>query len=92
MTDRMKDKVAIITGGASGIGKAACRLLAQEGAKLIVADLQTEKAEDVAEECGGEAWLLDVAKEEAWSDLTRHRLETYGKLDVLVNCAGIFHR
>ncbi|MEZ5894041.1 MAG: glucose 1-dehydrogenase [Parvularculaceae bacterium] len=89
MTDRLKGKTAIVTGGASGIGKATCRLFAAEGAHVIVADLQEDKAKSIAKECRGEAWRLDVAKEDAWEALVRHCLETRGKLDILVNCAGI---
>ncbi len=89
MTGRLADKTAIVTGGASGVGKATCRLFAEEGAKVIVADVQFEKALAFAEECGGEARLLDVSREEQWRELADHCLEEYGKLDILVNCAGI---
>ena len=89
MTGRLNNKIAIVTGGASGIGEATCRLFAEEGAKIIVADLQAEKASTVAKNCGGEAHCVDVSKEDEWRTLTELCLERHGRLDILVNCAGI---
>ncbi|WP_411818640.1 SDR family NAD(P)-dependent oxidoreductase [Hyphococcus sp. DH-69] len=89
MTQRLLDRIAIITGGASGVGKAACRLFAEHGAQVVVADLHLERAQAVAEDCGGDAVLLDVSKEDQWRNLIEHCLERHGRLDILVNSAGI---
>lgn len=94
MTRRFAGRVALVTGGASGIGRATGRLLALEGATVVLADLDEAAATRVAEEIvsagGSAAGLgLDVASEAAWeaaSELLRAR---FGRLDVLVNCAGI---
>jgi len=88
---RFEGKVAIITGGASGQGEAACRLFAAEGASVIVADWNGEGAERVAAETGGLAIRTDVSREAdivAMVDLARTR---YGRLDVLFNNAGVGH-
>ena len=87
--NRLKEKIAIVTGGASGIGRATCQLFAREGAKVIVADLQEEKARAIAEDCGGEAYFLDVSQEDQWRELVDHCLNQYSKLDILINCAGV---
>jgi len=93
--DRVKGKVAIITGAATGIGRAAAQLLAQEGAKVVVT---TDKNITGAEEtiasiksAGGEAIFIqqDITKESDWEKVIDKTLETYGRLDVLVNNAGI---
>ena len=91
---RVKDKVALVTGGAMGIGAACCTLLGREGAKVIVTDVAVEAGEAVAEEiraAGGEAVFFrhDVSAEAEWSDVIAKTLERYGGLDVVVNNAGI---
>lgn len=91
---RLAGKVAIVTGGASGIGEATCRLFAAHGAKVVVADIQDERGRMVAGSIGrsgGEAVYLrlDVAKEPDWEAVIRDTLARYGKLDVLVNNAGM---
>jgi len=92
--DRVKGKVAIITGSASGIGEAAALLLAKEGAKVVVADIDEVKGKKVAEDIrreGGESIFVrhDVTSEKDWSNLIENTLLEFGKLDVLVNNAGI---
>ena len=92
---RLKDKVALVTGAASGIGKATAVLFAQEGAKVMCADLHGEGAERVAQEIGsggGEAASLqvDVAKGADVERMVRQTVERWGRLDVLVNNAGIY--
>ncbi len=91
---RVKDKVAIVTGGALGIGQATCVLLAKEGARVAVTDIldgEGQKVADRIKSLGGTAefWHLDVSKEsevkETFADVRR----TFGKIDVLVNNAGI---
>lgn len=80
--------VALITGGAGGIGAATARLLAQRGATVIVGDLR--EPENFAAEDPHLAFLpLDVTSEQSWVSVVAHIVERYGKLDVLVNAAGI---
>ncbi|ESR25635.1 glucose 1-dehydrogenase [Lutibaculum baratangense] len=91
---RVKDKVALVTGGSVGLGEATARLLAREGAKVVVTDIQDEKGETVARDiaaAGGEALYLhhDVADEAAWEQVIAATVERFGRLDVLVNNAGI---
>ena len=92
--ERVKGKVAIITGGASGLGKAQALLLAKEGAKVVVADIDGIKGKKVTEEIrnqGGEAIFLkhDVTSERDWSEVIGNTLAEFGKLDILVNNAGV---
>lgn len=90
---RLSGKVAIITGAASGMGLAGAQLFAKEGAKVVAADIAEtleEKVEEIVKE-GGEAIAvkLDVTKPESWQEVVDRTIETYGKIDVLVNNAGI---
>jgi NAD(P)-dependent dehydrogenase (short-subunit alcohol dehydrogenase family) len=91
---RLKDKVAIVTGGAHGMGEAEARLFAAEGAKLVVADILAREAEAVAADIragGGEARAatIDVTREAEWVELIRVTVARWGRLDILVNNAGI---
>jgi NAD(P)-dependent dehydrogenase (short-subunit alcohol dehydrogenase family) len=91
---RLKDKVAIITGGAHGMGEAEARLFAAEGAKVIVADILASAAETVAADIragDGEATAakIDVTNGAEWIDLIAKAVARYGRLDILVNNAGI---
>src|SRR5437879_3396447 len=91
---RLKDKVAIVTGGAHGMGEAEARLFAKEGARVVVADILGAEAETVAADIrvgGGQATAMavDVTSEAAWRTLIDQTLSTYGRLDILVNNAGI---
>jgi 3-oxoacyl-[acyl-carrier protein] reductase len=92
---RLKDKVAIVTGGGVGIGKAYAHGLAKEGAKVIVADIQNQEAEKVAAEikaAGGEAKAVyvDVTSVEKTEAMAQETIKTYGRIDVLVNNAGLY--
>ncbi len=91
---RLKDKVAIVTGGASGIGQAVAERFAREGAIAIIADLSVEGAEKAAEAIravGGRAaaYGVDVSDRDAVQDTMRRVVEDHGRIDVLVNNAGI---
>ena len=91
---RLKDKVAIITGGAHGMGEAEARLFAAEGAKVVVADILADDAEAVAGSIradGGAALAakIDVTSEAERTGLIAKTLAAYGRLDILVNNAGI---
>ena len=94
---RMDGKVALISGGARGQGAAEARLFAQEGAKVVIGDLLDVDGMRVAAEIaelGGEAIYvhLDVTKEEDWQSAVQAAVSAYGKLDVLINNAGIWRR
>jgi len=91
---RLQEKVAIVTGGAHGMGEAESRLFAREGAKIVIADILPEIGEAVAADIrasGGEAVFvkINVTSEADWQNLIAVTLETYGRLDILVNNAGI---
>jgi NAD(P)-dependent dehydrogenase (short-subunit alcohol dehydrogenase family) len=91
---RLKNKVAIITGGAHGMGEAEARLFAAEGAKVVVTDILGNAAEAVAADiraAGGEgvAATIDVTSEPEWVALIAKTLASYGRVDILVNNAGI---
>ena len=92
---RLEGKVALISGGARGQGACEGRLFAQEGAKVVLTDILDEEGEAVAadiREQGGDAIYLhlDVTQEQQWQDVIQTTVDRYGKLDVLVNNAGIF--
>ena len=87
--DRLKDKVALITGGASGIGAAAARLFAAEGARVIVADVQADLGRQVAADIDGLYVQLDVAHEPDWARAATLVKERHGRLDVVFNNAGV---
>ena len=90
---RVKDKVAVVTGSGRGIGEATVKRLSEEGAKVVVTDINEENAAKVAEEIkakGGEAISIksDVTKIDELEGLMKKAVEEFGKLDILVNNAG----
>jgi NAD(P)-dependent dehydrogenase (short-subunit alcohol dehydrogenase family) len=92
---RLQGKVAVITGGAQGLGRAITLAMAREGAKVVVADLQADKAESVAEEAralGAEALALEVnvASEPSVQRLADETFKRFGHIDILVNDAGVY--
>jgi len=89
MAGRVEGKVCVVTGGAMGLGESDCRLLAREGGKVIIADIADEKGKALAAEIGAEYYHLDVTKEANWVTCLAHVKNRYGKLNVLVNNAGI---
>ena len=86
---RLVDKVAVVTGGASGIGKATCQRLADEGAKVAVVDLDTEGGTALAESIGGMFIRTDVTSEAEVESLYDQVAFHYGGIDILFNNAGI---
>ena len=88
---RLENKVAVVTGGANGIGRAVCKRFVEEGAKVIVADLNEDAGRDVASEIGGDGsfYKLDARNQAEWKALADQVKEIYGKFDILVNNAGI---
>jgi len=85
---RVEGKVALVTGGAMGLGRADCLRLAEEGAKVIVTDIDVDRARVVAAQAGGEAFEHDVRSETRWQDIMAEVEARYGRLDILVNNAG----
>jgi NAD(P)-dependent dehydrogenase (short-subunit alcohol dehydrogenase family) len=93
-TGRVHAKIALVTGGGSGIGRATAILLAREGAMVIVTDMNAEAAEQVASEIrtgggGAEAMKLDVTDESDWMAVMDTILTRHQRLDLLVNNAGV---
>lgn len=86
---RVHDKVALVTGGADGIGKAIAKLLAEQGAKVVIADVNAELGQKTAAEIGGKFHVLDVSTEQGWQAIMEAVKKDYGYLNILVNNAGI---
>jgi len=91
---KLKDKVAIVTGAGKGIGRGIATILFQEGAKLVIADLDEEAGNKTADEIrrsGGHAFFVkcDVSNEEQVIAMIQETIATYGRINVLVNNAGI---
>ena len=89
MAGRVQDKVTIITGGASGIGEGMVRRFCAEGAKVILADIEEAPGQAIAAECGADFFALDVSSPQAWASLASKVSAEHGRLDVLLNNAGI---
>jgi len=89
MSGRLASKTAVITGGCSGIGLATARRFAEEGAHVVVADIDDSRGEQVAEEIGGLYVHTEVTDKEQVDALFARAKETYGSVDVAFNNAGI---
>ena len=91
MEGRVSGKVAIVTGGAMGMGAAHCRLLAREGAKVVVADIAEDAGRAVAAEHPGSMIFvnLDVTSAESWANVVQQAEQAFGPVTVLVNNAGV---
>ena len=85
--NRLQNKTAVVTGGASGIGEAIARRLAEEGAHVVILDCSADAAARIAEAIGGRSIACDVAK----TDSVREAFASLDHVDILVNCAGIAH-
>jgi NAD(P)-dependent dehydrogenase (short-subunit alcohol dehydrogenase family) len=86
----LNGKVALITGGASGIGAACAQVFTREGARVVVTDIQSDLGRAVAEGIGGTFIQHDVTDEPQWVSAIEATLATHGRLDIVVNNAGMF--
>jgi NAD(P)-dependent dehydrogenase (short-subunit alcohol dehydrogenase family) len=91
---RVKNKVALVTGGSLGIGKASAQMLAKEGAKVAITDIKDDEGKQAVKDIkndGGEAIIIHhaVSKEEEWKNAISETVKAFGGLDILVNNAGV---
>ena len=91
MRNRLQNRVAIVTGGGHGLGAAYAKRLAEEGAKLLIAERDGPAGERVAAELGGLAVRTDVSDQLSCEAMARRAIERFGRIDILVNNAAIFH-
>lgn len=91
MTGRLEGRTAVVTGGASGIGEGTVRRFVDEGARCVIADLQLERAEEIAAELGDAciAMAVDVADEDQVEAAVARAVEHFGGIDIMFNNAGI---
>ncbi len=89
MTGRLEGKVAVVTGGCSGIGLATVHRFAEEGAKVVIGDLDDDRGKEIAEQVRGTYVHADVTDKEQVDTLFRTAKDTYGSVDVAFNNAGI---
>ena len=90
---RVSGKVALITGGASGLGSATAQVLAEQGARVVITDIDEDAGARGAAGIGHDVLFIkqDVAREEDWQRVMSRITDEYGKLDILVNNAGLLH-
>ena len=88
---RLKNKIAIVTGGGSGFGAGIVKKFIQEGAKVVIADINLGNAKKVATDTGGFADEVDVSNSLSFKNLVDKTLEKFGKIEIMVNNAGITH-
>ncbi|MDA8373378.1 MAG: 3-oxoacyl-ACP reductase [Actinomycetota bacterium] len=87
--DRLRDRVAIVTGGASGIGRATVERFVSEGAKVVLADMDTAAGPQVANEVGASFVHVDVSDKDSVDAMVAEALKRFGRLDIAFNNAGI---
>jgi len=87
----LKDQFAIVTGGAGGIGFETSKALRENGAVVVISDLNADRGKNVAEELEVEFYPADLTRPEDVSNLARHVQEKYGRIDIAFNNAGIAH-
>jgi 3alpha(or 20beta)-hydroxysteroid dehydrogenase len=95
MGNRLQGKVALITGGARGMGATEARLFVEEGACVVITDILDDLGTETAKSIGSDSCTYlhhDVTNEDQWTDTVRKTLESHGQIDILVNNAGIFER
>ena len=93
---KLKDRVAIVTGGGKGIGEEICLGLAKEGAKIVIAEIDIANSENTKKkilDAGSEAIIVktDVSKKDSINEMVEKAIQTFGKIDILINNAGIRH-
>ena len=93
---KLKDRVAIVTGGGKGIGEEICLGLAKEGAKIVIAEIDIANSENAKKkilDAGSEAIIVktDVSKKDSIKEMVEKAIQTFGKIDILINNAGIRH-
>ena len=88
MPDRLKGKVAVVTGGASGFGKAIATKFRSEGADVIITDLSEDTGNAVAKDIGAHFLRADVTQRADWENVLKTAVEKFGKLDTIINNAG----
>tara|TARA_B100000945_G_scaffold196354_1_gene157864 strand:+ start:1298 stop:2053 length:756 start_codon:yes stop_codon:yes gene_type:complete len=89
MTDRLKNKVAFITGGAQGLGKEMAKSMIKEGARVIISDINKETLEETAKELSCDHIVLDVTNKDQWQTVVTKIKDDIGSLNILVNNAGM---
>lgn len=89
MSGRLQDKVVLVTGAASGIGAAAARLFATEGARVVLADINETAGQGLAAELDSHFVALDVTREEQVERAVRRTVQLHGRLDCMINNAGV---
>ena len=87
--DRLKNKVALITGGSRGLGASIAKHFFNEGAKIILCDIDIKKANEIANELNGKAYFMDVSNSKNVEDIFSNIKSEFNQLDILVNNAGI---
>lgn len=89
MTDRLKNKVAFITGGAQGLGKEMAKSMIKEGARVIISDINEDVLQKTAEEISCDHLVLDVTNKDQWQQVITKIKDDVGSLNILVNNAGM---
>ena len=89
MTDRLKNKVALITGGAQGLGKEMAKSMTKEGARVIISDINEDVLQKTAEEISCDHLVLDVTNKDQWQQVITKIKDDVGSLNILVNNAGM---